>query len=108
MLIAATAKGSGLDAIIPENYEDSSHLLIIETDSMEIVACHEKSDALGESFVAPMADSWCEAIACGKIPREIFGMIADAGISRYRAGGLSVLDGVHGAEDNSLPLMVKE
>ncbi|MBQ2960008.1 MAG: hypothetical protein IJE09_02135 [Oscillospiraceae bacterium] len=108
MLIAAAAKGAGLDALIPEKYEDSSHLLIVETDTMEIISCHEKKDELGADFVKPMADSWCEAIVCGKIPREIFTLIADNGISRYNGAGLSAAEGLKGAEDNSLPMMVKE
>ena len=108
MLIAAAAQGPGLDAIIPEKYEDSTHLIIVETDSMEILGCHEKQDALGQCFVKPMAECWCEAIVCGKIPREIFTQIADNGISRYNGAGLSAEAGLRGAEDNSLPLMVKE
>ena len=108
MLIAAAAMGPGLEALIPEKYEDSSHLLIVETDSMEIVSVHEKQDSLGECFVSPLADSWCEAIVCGKIPREIFTKIADLGVSRYKGAGLSAEAGLKGAEDNSLPMMVKE
>lgn len=108
MLIAAAAKGPGLDAPIPEKYEDSSHLLIVETDTMEIVELHEKQDESGACFVSPLADSWCEAIVCGKIPREIFTKIADLGVSRYRGAGLSAEEGLKGAEDNSLPMMVKE
>lgn len=108
MLIAAAAKGTDLEAIIAENYEESSHLLIVETDTMELVNCVENTDGIGECFVAPMSEAWCEAIVCGKIPREIFPLIADEGISRYNGAGLSVLEGLRGAEDNSLPLMVKE
>ena len=107
MLIAAAARGSSLEAIIPEKYEDSSHLLIVETDTMEIIAVHENTDG-GACFVKPLADSWCEAIVCGKIPQEIFVPIADLGVSRYNGAGLSAAAGLKGAEDNSLPLMVKE
>ena len=108
MLIAAAAQGKELTAIIPEIYEQSSHLIVVETDTMEIVACHEKQDELGGSFVEPIAALWCEAIVCGKIPREIFTRIADLGVSRYNGANLSVADGIKGAEDNSLALMVKE
>lgn len=108
MLIAAAVQGKGLDAIIPEKYEDSTHLIIVETDTMEILSCTEKQDALGECFVKPMAECWCEAIVCGKIPREIFTQIADNGISRYNGALLSAQAGLRGAEDNSLPMMVKE
>ena len=108
MLIAAAAQGKDFDAIIPEKYEESSYLLIVETDTMDVLKCIENSDGQGMCFVAPMADCWCEAIVCGKIPQEIFAHIADAGISRYKGAGLSVAAGLRGAEDNSLPLMVKE
>ena len=108
MLIAAAAKGPGLDSIISENYEESSHLLIVETDTMEIFSLLENTDGQGQCFVAPMADSWCEAIVCGKIPWDVFVQIADQGISRYNGAGLTVLEGLKGAEDNSLPMMVKE
>ncbi len=108
MLIAAAARGAELKAVIPEKYEDSTHLLIVETDTMELTAVYEKQDENGLCFVQPIADVWCEAIVCGKIPQEIFAEIADLGVSRYKGAGLSVLEGVKGAEDNSLPLMVKE
>ena len=108
MIIAAAAKGREFEAIIPEKYEDSSHLIIVETDTMEILRCVENSDGEGMCYVAPMAELWCEAIVCGKIPQTVFSRIADEGISRYNGAGLSVRDALRGAEDNSLPLMVKE
>lgn len=108
MLIAAAAMGRDFEALIPEKYEDSKYLLIVETDTMEILSLHENADGQGACYVQPIADSWSEAIVCGKIPKEIFAAIADAGVSRYNGAGLSVREGIKGAEDNSLPLMVKE
>ena len=108
MLIAAAALGCTLDAAIAENYELSSHLLVVETETMEIVEVCEKQDDMGLSFLAALEKHWCEAIVCGKIPREIFGKIAGLGVSRYNGAGLSVEAGLRGAEDNSLPMMVKE
>ena len=108
MLIAAAALGESLDAMIPEKYEDSSHLLMVETDTMEILHCCEKTDESGACFLEPIEKLWCEAIVCGKIPQEIFKKIADLGVSHYRGPGLSAAEGIRGAEDNSLPLMVKE
>ncbi len=108
MLIAAAARGADLEAMIPGKYEDSSHLLIVETDTMEILHTYEKQDENGLCFVKPIAEIWCEAIVCGKIPQEIFKKIADLGVSRYNGAGLSASAGIKGAEDNSLPLMVKE
>ena len=108
MLIAAAAQGGTLDALIPEKYEQSTHLLIIETDTMEIIEACPKQDSVGESFLAPLEKHWAEAIVCGKIPQEIFVKIADMGISRYNGANLTVSDGIKGAEDNLLPLMVKE
>ncbi len=108
MLIAAAALGGSLQAMIAEKYEDSSHLLIVETEGMELVEVHEKTDGSGLCFLEPIERVWCEAIVCGKIPQEIFKKIADMGVSRYNGAGLSALEGIKGAEDNSLPLMVKE
>ena len=108
MLIAAAAQGSTLDSLIPEKYELSSHLLIIETDTMEIIEVCEKQDDMAESFLAPLEKHWAEAIVCGKIPQGIFAKIADMGISRYNGAKLTVSAGIKGAEENLLPLMVKE
>ena len=108
MLIAAAAQGRTLDSRIAENYDESSHLLVVETDTMEIVELCEKEDVLGMSFLVPLEKHWCEAIVCGKIPREIFPQIADLGISRYNGAGLTVEEGIRGTEDNSLPMMIKE
>ena len=108
MLSAAAAQGRELSARIADNYDESSHLLVVETDSMEIIEAFEKTDVLGQSYLAPLEKHWCEAIVCGRIPREIFASIADLGISRYNGAGLSAEEGIKGAEDNSLPMMIKE
>lgn len=108
MLIAAAAQGRTLDARIAENYDESSHLLVVETDTMEILELCEKEDVSGLSYLEPLERHWCEAIVCGAIPREIFGKIADLGISRYNGARLSVEEGIRGAENNTLPMMIKE
>ena len=57
MLIAASAQGSTLDALIPEKYEQSTHLLIIETDTMEIVeACRKQEQSSNRQKYPYMSD----------------------------------------------------
>lgn len=106
MLIAVAANGANSNATVPENYEESSHLLIVETDKNAIITVYTRKDEEGLYFANKTIQHDCEAIACGQMQKEGFEKIAAASVTRYYASGLPVLEAARGALDNVLPLIV--
>ena len=84
MKIAAAVNERSLKAIIPDRFEDAAGLLIIETDTMEIV------DYVTENWVNNMVDYDCEALICGDMyDPPLFEAVAGACISRYNGASYS-------------------
>ena len=104
MLIAVTTAGSGLNAVVPESFEQSAELLIIETDSDTVIATYERRDGEGLFFAEQTIAHDCEAIVCGKLQSRGFEVIASNNITRYYGAGLPAVQAAHAAEDDQLPL----
>lgn len=84
MNIAAAVNNRSLEAIIPDTLEEAAGLLIIETDTMEIV------DYITMEWVENMVKYDCEALICGDMyDAELFEAIAGACISRYNGAKLT-------------------
>ena len=101
MKIAAAVNEKSLKAIIPDRFEDAAALLIIETDTMEIVDYITDKD-----WVEEMVRYDCEALICGDMyDAHTFDAIAYACISRYNGMGYSVRKATKKMMDYELELI---
>lgn len=100
MLIAVSADGKDLSGVVSEKFEESRYLLMIETDAMSCEAIEKKGDALALARI--IVDRDCEAVITGSLTPEIFNVIADACVTRYKGGGLTVAEAVERMDKNAL------
>jgi predicted Fe-Mo cluster-binding NifX family protein len=100
MLIAVSADGSDLSGAVSGKFETCRSLFIIETDDMSFDAYENTGDA--ERLAAVIVDRDCEAVITGSFTPEIFNILADACITRYAAGGLTVGEAVNRMDQNTL------
>jgi predicted Fe-Mo cluster-binding NifX family protein len=105
MRIAVMADRLGTDALVPAVYEESSAMLIVETDDESVVFAMEKPAGLSE-YAAAMTRYDCEAVVCTpRIGQEAFEPLAAACITRYDGVGLSVMEAARRALSSRLELV---
>ena len=104
MRIAVMSDSSGLSGRVPERFEDSPALLLIETEGGRLLRAETGGGP--EAYARAVAGSGCEAVVCGRhIGQACFDPIADAGVTRYEGSGLNVLEAAEKAERGTLPLI---
>ncbi len=104
MLIAVMSDTPSLSGIVPDRFETSPALLLIETEGALLVEAASGQQA--EAYAARIAGCGCEAVVCSRhIGQSCFDPIADAGVTRYEGSGLNVLDAAVKAERGTLPLI---
>ena len=104
MLIAVMSDTPSLSGIVPDRFETSPALLLIETEGALLVEAASGQQA--EAYAARIAGCGCEAVVCSRhIGQACFDPIADACVTRYDGEGLDVLSAARGAEDGTLPLI---
>lgn len=94
--VAIMTTGSGMAGIVPKTFEEATHLLIVDAETMSVV------NEIGSSIVAyspvyfakKMDEYECEVVLCGTIEKPAFEVIAEAGITRMYAAGLDVLTAI--------------
>ena len=100
MKVAVSASGMDFQTVIQARFEDCQGVLIVETDTMEIMAY--VTENIADSIVS--AD--CEMLLCGEIRDAVFfDKIAEYGVTRCLAAGLSVRDAIEKGIRNELPLL---
>ena len=100
MKIAVALLENDINTLIPERFEESKGLLVVETDTMETVAY------LTEDWPSAMDELLCEAVICGKMYDPIlFENIAMRCITRYFAGGLTGLEAIQAMLNYELPII---
>ena len=105
MLIAVASNGREANAVIPETFEESTDLLIVETDTPAVVAFYKSRDKENLFFAKQTALHDCEAIVCGKMQKPGFEAIAEKSITRYYGAGLVPIEAAQAAEANMLPFI---
>ena len=106
MLIAVAALEKGADTLVPETYEESRRLCIVETDDGSVIAAYDDPGEGGLFFAQKTAAHACEAIASGRfLTAPAFDLLADACITRYYAAGLPVLEAAAAADRGVLPIL---
>jgi len=104
MRIAVLSDQKHLEGHVPDTFETSPFVLLIETDDKTLR--NAKKCTTPEALVKAVIDSGCEAVVCGyHIGEACFEPIAEEGITRYDGTGLSALTAADAAERNALPLI---
>ena len=102
--IAVMSDRADRTGTVPDTFEKSPVLLVVETDDGTIAGVSEGKTA--EAFAEEIAASRWEAVVCGPhIGRECFEPIADACVTRYNGAGLPVLQAALAADRGRLPLI---
>ena len=103
MKIAVMASSVSREATVPDSFEQSPAVLIVETDTWEI---EDSLSADPMDHVQKIIDSRCEAVVCsGHIGNDCFNPIADASITRYEGAGLNVMEASVLADRNRLSII---
>ena len=91
---------------VPAAMEESTRLLVLETDDGSILDERPGPDPLGFAALALQYD--CEAVACGKITDPTaFERLTENGVTRYHAPGRAPLDAARQAEAGTLPIQTR-
>jgi predicted Fe-Mo cluster-binding NifX family protein len=104
MRIAVMADSTGQDARVPDEYESSPAMLVVETDDGSVVAAVEGPDT--EKYLSIMVEQDCEAVVLGPhIGQKAFEPIAGACITRFQGDGLPVMEAARRALYNDLEII---
>ena len=104
MRIAVLSDQKHLQGHVPDTFETSPFVLLVETDDNSLRTA--KKCTTPEALVKAVIDSRCEAVVCGEhIGKDCFDPIADEGITRYIGTSLSVLTAADAAVRNALPII---
>ena len=106
MLIAVATNGSNPGAVVPETFEESTNLLIVETDTDSVLTVYNSHSDDGNLYFAKKTILHdCEAIVCGKMQMAGFEELASNSVTRYYGSGLPAVEAAKAAEQNILPLI---
>ena len=89
MMIAAAANENSMSALIPDTMEKAAGVMLfdLETD--------QPPQFVTENLAQHIIDAQCEALLCGFIyDAQFFEAIAQAGVTRYLAGEMTVEEAV--------------
>ena len=104
MKITVLSDQKHLGGHVPDTFETSPYVLLVETDDQTLR--NTKKCISPEALVKAVIDSRCEAIVCGPhIGQACFDPIADEGITRYNGAGLSILTAADAALRSALPII---
>jgi predicted Fe-Mo cluster-binding NifX family protein len=104
MKIAVAAKGSTLEDMIPDTFEESAFLLIVETDdgSYEAFRNPEGEEGAGLGMTREIMRHDCEAVICGSIESPAFQELMIAQVTRYLAANCSAAEALRLMDTNRL------
>ncbi len=104
MKIAVLSDMNHLGGHVPDTFETSPYVLLIETDDQTLRSTKKckSPEALVEAVIATR----CEAVVCGPhITQASFDPIADEGITRYNGESLGILTAADAAMRSALPII---
>lgn len=100
MLIAVSADGGDLSSAVSQNFNTCRFLLLVETDTMTVTTF--ENEGKGEPLAQLIAASDCEAVITGSFTPEVFNIIADACITRYKGDDMTVMEALDRMDKNTL------
>ena len=96
--IAAATNGETVNSIVPDLFEEATHLLLLDGDTgvlMQNYCFEDDKDTAARSLAfADKVVNWdCEALLCGEIEAEPFAVLAEKNsVTRYMAAGLTAAE----------------
>jgi predicted Fe-Mo cluster-binding NifX family protein len=104
MKIAVATNGETLENLVPEIFEESPCLLIVETDDMSYSVYQNQEDpkSLGLNLAQFIIEQDCEALISGSIESPAFEVLSGAQITRYFGAAYSAIDALDLMEDYQL------
>ena len=100
MMVAIAVDEPESQAVIPAKFEDARGLMIVETDGFEI------KEYVTSGWMDKMVAWDCELVLCGEMyDAPLFESIAQKGISRYMAAGMTAKRAVGEMLDDTLELI---
>ncbi|MHB8072437.1 hypothetical protein E4K67_07715 [Desulfosporosinus fructosivorans] len=107
MKIAIATNGDSLKSLVAEEYENSSFLLVVETDDLSFevyknAGCREGSEL---KITRKIIERGCEALICGSIEQADFEPITQAQVTRYYGAHYSVKDALNLMENYQLDII---
>jgi predicted Fe-Mo cluster-binding NifX family protein len=104
MKIAVAAKGSTLEDMIPDTFEESAFLLIVETDdgSYEAFKNPEVEGGAGLGMTREILKHDCEALISGSIGKPAFQELMIAQVTRYLGANCSATEALRLMDANQL------
>jgi predicted Fe-Mo cluster-binding NifX family protein len=107
MKIAVATNGNTLEDRVSNEFESSTHLLVVETEdrSFEVYQNDIRSCKTGLEMAKIIKECDCEAVITGSIGQVAFEEIADAQITRYMGAGLIAKDALNMMENYQLSII---
>ena len=89
MMIAAAVNENSMSALIPDTFEKAAGVMLFDLETSQ------PPRFVTENLAQHIIDAQCEALLCGFIyDAQLFEAIAQAGVTRYRAGERTVEEAV--------------
>jgi predicted Fe-Mo cluster-binding NifX family protein len=104
MKIAIAANGNTLEALIPDTFEESAFLLIVETDdgSYEAFKNPQSKGSAGLAMIKEILKHDCEALISGTIEKQAFDKLMTAQVTRYLGANCKATDALRLMDENRL------
>lgn len=100
MMIAAATDRSDMTALIPDTFEKAKGVMLFDLES-----CNPPQ-YVTQDLARHIIDAQCEALLCGFIyDPQFFEAIAQAGITRYLAAGMTVEEAVKAMDAYQLTMI---
>lgn len=90
MKIAVTADGTTLSNVVTEEFATCKYLLIVETETLNVMAVENPGDATGVMLTNEVIKQGCEAVITGALTPEAFELLVSACVTRYYGVGYAV------------------
>lgn len=96
MKIAVAINGNTLESLVAEAFENSTSLLIVETEDMSYEGFEnpESAGGSGLAMAKKIFEQDCEALISGTIEEKAFETLALAQVTRYFAAGQTAIKAI--------------
>ncbi len=106
MNIAITTTGSTLESPVYTTFAQAPYLLIVDVDTMSCTAItHATAPGSDEQLARTILAHDCEAVITGTLSPNAFAVLADAMVTRFRAGDLTAREALSAMDNRGLELI---
>lgn len=105
MKLAVVSETADLSGLVPGSFAEGRWLLVVEDENGAVEELIPRGEGGDEAWARLVVDSGCEGLLCGPMEREAFLIVADRGVTRYNAAGLSGAEALELARQRRLELI---